>query len=211
MAGLVRVSMHINQQCWKFSSKKYLLYFSELPFICKKIPFINPSICINTPFVGSYKKNAAFTLIEVVITITILGILLAIVAPNMSTFVVSNRLTTQANEFIADINLARSEAIKQGSNIGICASSNSSSCTGTWQSGWIVYVASNSSVLRAHESLSGNNTLSGPQTDVVFNRAGLLTNSAAAGNYTLCNSQRGMSRTINVQLTGRPSLSTGSC
>jgi len=202
--------MHIKQQCWNVL-KTNILNLSEKPFVWKKLPLIKPYVCINIPFIGIYPKNSAFTLIELVVTLTIIGILLAIVAPNMGTFVVSNRLTTQANEFIADINLARSEAIKQGGNIGICASSNGSSCTGSWQNGWIVYVASSSSVLRTHESLSGNNTLSGPQTNVVFDRAGLLTNSAAAGNYTLCNSQNGMSRIINVQVTGRPSLSSGNC
>lgn len=140
-------------------------------------------------------------------------------APNMNTFVVSNRLTTQANEFVADLNLARSEAIKQASHVGVCASSNGSSCTGSWQNGWIVFLdadaslgwTASDSVLRTHESLSGNNTLSGPQTTIVFNKSGLLALTAAASNYTLCNSQSGKSRVINVQTTGRPSLSEGSC
>ena len=197
-----------------------LLFFHKLPFVCHKLPLVIPTVYLNIPFVINNKKNNGFTLIELVITLTIIGILLGVVAPNMSTFVLSNRLTTQGNEFIADINLARSEAIKQAGNVGICASSTGTSCTGSWQSGWIMFrdgdssltwTATTDSVLRTHESLSGNNTLSGPTTIVVFNTSGLLANSAAAGNFTLCNSQSGKSRVINIQATGRPSLSSGAC
>lgn len=196
------------------------IFFHKLPLVCFKLPLVEPIIPLNIPFVSQSREINGFSVIELVITLTIVGILLGIVAPNMSTFVLSNRLTTQGNEFIADINLARSEAIKQAGNVGVCASSTGTSCTGSWQNGWIMFrdgdssltwTAAADSVLRTHESLSGSNTLSGPTTIVVFNNSGLLANSAAIGNFTLCNSQSGKSRVINIQATGRPSLSSGTC
>ncbi len=191
----------------------------SFPFVCRNTPSVIPFVYRNHPFVERHKLFSGFTLIELIITLTIIAILLGIVGPNMGTFVTSNRLTTQANEFIADLNLARSEAIKQASNVGVCASSTGTSCTGNWQNGWIVFLdadaslgwTASDSVLRTHESLSGNNTLGGTQTTIVFNKSGVLASAAAAGNYTLCNSQSGKSRVINVQTTGRPTLSEGSC
>lgn len=211
---------YLNSQDGDVAIRDAVIFFHKLPSIFQNIPFIKPLICLNIPFIIKNKKNKGFTLIELIITLTVIGILVALVAPNMGSFVVSNRLTTQANELVTDINLARSEAIKQASNVGVCASSTGTGCTGSWQSGWIMFrdgdssltwTAAADSVLRTHESLSGSNTLSGPTTIVVFSKSGLLANSAAAGDFILCNSQSGKSRVINIQLTGRPSLSSGTC
>ena len=67
------------------------------------------------------KLQRAFTLIELLITITVLGVLTAIALPNLRDFVVSNRLSSQVNGFIGLINLARSEAIARGQSVLICA------------------------------------------------------------------------------------------
>lgn len=210
--------MHNHQLRLDVVKKNRVFIWQSFPFVCQKIPSVKPFVCHIYPFVCINKKICGFTLIELIITLTVIAILLGIVAPNMSTFVVSNRLTTQANEFIADINFARSEAIKQASNVGVCASSTGTSCTGNWQQGWIIFLditplgwTSGDSVIRTHESLSGSNTLSGSQT-IVFGKSGLLALAPATSNYTLCNSQSGKSRVINIApTTGRPSVSSGSC
>ena len=67
------------------------------------------------------KLQRAFTLIELLITITVLGVLMAIALPNLRDFVVSNRLSSQVNGFIGLINFARSEAIARGQSVLICA------------------------------------------------------------------------------------------
>lgn len=101
-----------------------------------------------------------FTLIELIVTIAIAAILLTIAIPNFRTFSMNNRMATQANDLITALNLARSEAVKRSANVTVCASSNSTSCTGTWAQGWIVQHAADTPI-RVQQALSGNSTLSG--------------------------------------------------
>lgn len=187
-----------------------------IPFVGRKSSVIVPSICQEPPLV----ENSGFTLIELIITLTVLGVLLGIAVPGISNFVQSNRLVALTNGLVADVNLARSEAIKRGSDIGICKSDNGTSCTasGTWDNGWIIFVDADSSgtwstgdtVLRIHESLTGNNSMSASAANiVVYNKSGRIT--AGAGDYTLCNSKLSQSRTIRLQSTGHSMLIKGAC
>lgn len=200
-------------------NNKFCFILPLFPFICLNIPFVKPPVCHNYPFVIRDRKVTGFTLIELIVTLTIAGILIALAAPAMRTFMLSQRLTTQANEFIADVNFARSEAIKRTGNIGVCASSSGADCSGTWQNGWVVFRdadnsrtwTSGDSVLRVHESIASGVTMNGSATVVVFNAAGLLDSGTGAGDYTLCSSQIGQSRTVGIATTGRPTLSSGTC
>ena len=79
-------------------------------------------------------KSSGFTLIELMMTITIAAIVLGFAIPSFTESIRSNRLTTYANEMVTSLNLARSEAIKRGEQVVIRK-------TGTeWENGWQVFV-----------------------------------------------------------------------
>lgn len=197
-----------------------VLFFRKFPFIRYKIPFIIPIVCLNTPFVKIGKYEAGFTLVELVITLTIAGILIAVAAPAMQTFILDQRLTTQANDFIADLSLSRSESIRRASNVVICkqggsVSSPSCSTSAAWEAGWVVFVDadsdgtldSNETVLRIRQSLDGSNTLTATSgtNNLIFSSTGLTTlSSGAEVAMRLCDS-RGASKavTVWVNFTGR--------
>ncbi len=69
------------------------------------------------------QKNTqkAFTLIELMVTLSVLGVLLAIALPNLRDFIVSNRLSSQVNGFVGLLNYARSEAIARNQPVLVCA------------------------------------------------------------------------------------------
>ncbi len=198
------------------------LFFHKLPLVCHNIPFIKPIVCMNIPLVKVNKDSAGFTLVELVITLTIAGILLALAVPAMQTFVLDQRLTTQANDFIADLNLARSEAVRRAANVTVCkqggtATSPSCSTSAAWSAGRIVYVDTDSdstldsseTVLRVRESLDGSsntlNAIPSSTNSIVFAGTGLTTlSSGSEVAMRFCDS-RGASKAVTVWInsTGR--------
>jgi type IV fimbrial biogenesis protein FimT len=88
-------------------------------------------------------RASGFTLLELMVTVTILAIGAAIAAPSYSAMIQRNRAKSVASELLAALNLARSEAARRGQPVSICKSSDGSNCAGSstqWDSGWIVFV-----------------------------------------------------------------------
>lgn len=86
-------------------------------------------------------KQAGFTLVELVITITIFTILLALAIPSFQGLIASTRVSTSTNDFLAALAQARSEAIRRGQRVTLCMSANGAQCTnaGSWEQGWIIF------------------------------------------------------------------------
>jgi type IV fimbrial biogenesis protein FimT len=109
------------------------------------------------------------TLIELMVVLVVAAILLTVGLPSLVSFIQSNRVATEISSLDSDLQFARSEAIKQGIPVSVCASSDGSSCLGanTWQSGWIVFpdatasgtVAAGVTPLRVRQALSSGDTL----------------------------------------------------
>ena len=83
--------------------------------------------------------NAGFSLIELLVTIAIVAILLAVAFPSFEGSMRSNRLATTTNELLASVSLARSEAIKNTNGAGVCASADGLTCGDDWNLGWLVW------------------------------------------------------------------------
>lgn len=88
--------------------------------------------------------QGGFTLIELMVTIAVLAIVVTIAAPSFTTMINNNRSVALGEELAIALNYARSEAVKRGSRVSICASSDGASCTAanTWTQGWIVFTDS---------------------------------------------------------------------
>lgn len=65
--------------------------------------------------------NRGFSLIELMVTIAVMGIIAGIAFPSLRDLIINSRVSTQTNEFIAALNYARSEAIKRGLDVMVCA------------------------------------------------------------------------------------------
>ena len=87
------------------------------------------------------RKVKGFTLVELLITIVVATILLATGVPSFMEFIKNNRLTTQANDLVIAIQVARSEAVKRGTGSVICASTDQATCAGSddWATGWVAF------------------------------------------------------------------------
>lgn len=148
------------------------------------------------------KQNRGMTLVELMVTISILGILLAVGVPSFNQFTTNSRLNSYVNAFQSNLSLARSEAIKRNARVAICTSSNGSSCnnSGGWDQGWIVFadldndgsrdggeeIINTMSSLQTGYNFSGNGNVS---SYISFDSQGMtkLTSGALqAGTITLC-------------------------
>ena len=87
-----------------------------------------------------HRFNAAFTLIELLMTIAIAAILVTVAAPSFQTLILNARLSAKKNEFINSLNLARTTALSQNSNIAVCpfSAAGSVTCGASWSTGWII-------------------------------------------------------------------------
>jgi len=85
-------------------------------------------------------KQRGFTLTELLITVAVLGVLLAVGLPSFKQLIASNRIATQANEFMVALNLARSEAVRRAEPVAI----RSSSANAEYGTGWKVFRDPNS-------------------------------------------------------------------
>jgi prepilin-type N-terminal cleavage/methylation domain-containing protein len=80
-----------------------------------------------------------FTLIELMLVISIASVLLVIGLPEMGNFLKNSRLTEKTNTFVAALNFSRSEAITRNNNVFI--SSHDASVSGdAWGKGWDIWV-----------------------------------------------------------------------
>lgn len=118
------------------------------------------------------KKQSGFTLTELLITLAAAGVLASMAVPSFKTSIQNGRLVTQANDMLATLVFARSEAVTINKNVTVCASTDQATCStsAVWASGWIVCQEADSQAtsvgcttgstkLRVHDAIVGNNTL----------------------------------------------------
>ncbi len=94
--------------------------------------------------VSQRDRTAGFSLVELAITLFVLGIVVGVSIPMFTGVVNGNRLTANANELVAAIQSARAEAIRQNTRTSLCESDDGATCgaTSPWQ-GWIVFADAN--------------------------------------------------------------------
>ena len=86
------------------------------------------------------KNNRGFTLIELLVTVAVLIVLLVVGVPEYRRLTENNRQVAALNTMVGDLNLARTEAVKQGRTVTLCGSTDGATCnSANWESGWIVF------------------------------------------------------------------------
>ncbi|MGO1069173.1 type IV pilus modification protein PilV [Lysobacter sp. CA199] len=86
------------------------------------------------------RAQSGFTLLELLVTVTVAAIILALAVPNLIATINRSRLTGAATELVASLQTARMEAIRRNARITVCRSDNQTVCatgSGRWN-GWIV-------------------------------------------------------------------------
>jgi type IV fimbrial biogenesis protein FimT len=160
-----------------------------------------------------------FTLVEILVTLSISAILLAVAVPALQRVTVSSKLTALSNLFLAHLTYARSEAIKRNGRTAVCKSSTGVACTasGDWAQGWIVFHDLDNDAMRdvgealllvesalpVGLALCGNSTVA-DYVSYAPTGAAVKTNGAfQAGSLYLYDTATQLTRRIAISISGR--------
>jgi type IV fimbrial biogenesis protein FimT len=89
------------------------------------------------------RKHSGFTLLELLVTIAVAGILTAVAVPSFFSVINTNKLAAQSNELLAAIQYARSEAIRSNARVTVCGAASAGAaadddCSDGQQPYWVV-------------------------------------------------------------------------
>lgn len=121
---------------------------------------------LNQPFATF---QAGFTLIEAMVTLSILSILAAIAAPSFQKLINNWKIEKTISTLENTIQLSRSEAIKRGESIAIHPNEN-------WSQGWFISKEIGNIILQSIE-IEKNISIASNTNSMTFDRWGAMTTS----------------------------------
>ena len=148
------------------------------------------------------RPQAAYTLVELLVSLTVAGVLLALSVPSLNQMLQTQKSISLLNSFVASLHLARGEAIKRNARAVMCKSANGLSCSsdGGWEQGWILFHDANNNAafdegeavvlqqgaLAQGQRLTGNFQVANYVSYSASGSAKLISGAWQAGTFTLC-------------------------
>jgi type IV fimbrial biogenesis protein FimT/type IV fimbrial biogenesis protein FimU len=164
-----------------------------------------------------------FTLPEVLIAISILGILTAIAMPNISEFIIKNRVDNEISSLHRLILNARNAAVNTGKNVTVCPLTNNV-CTTNWQAELTVFTndtdtladnniynndgdevngSADEKIIKVKSAMLSSDNLQYTDTLIIFSPTGRVT-SGGNSTFTYCPSENeSLARSLYLSLSGR--------
>jgi type IV fimbrial biogenesis protein FimT len=165
----------------------------------------------------SRTRNAGFTLLELMVTIAILAVLIALGMPSFQDSLRSNRAVTTTNELLASLSLARTEAIRGLGAAGVCASADGANCqTSTdWSGGWMVWREERVGAVLVRTTVryvqsKSQMTVTGPNDGIIFTTQGRSQTGATQFNLSPTG-VTGFSKCVLVNVTGQTRSTKAAC
>ncbi len=174
-------------------------------------------------------REAGFTLTELMVTLTIVAILMGIGVPSYKYITKSDRVSTEINGLLGDLQFARGEAIREGETVNVCPAADTTytSCATTattWSGGWLVWADLNGNgsvdapgeVLRVGQAFAAHGSTdtlgwnNATVTAVAFNREGFAPTLGGPTAYTLHDSTSNptYTRCLTLQISGLTTTAT---
>jgi type IV fimbrial biogenesis protein FimT len=178
-------------------------------------------------FTNNPKLSAGFTLIELMVTLTLLAIILGLAVPGMQSLVTSYSVSTLANEFTSGLSYARGEAVNRNMCTTMCISANTTAANPTcsnaltnWNSGWIIVADPDCNgrgngvrdqLLQVYEGKANGPTLStqGNRRSITFISRGTLLSPGAADAFEIKTDGPDAVKRLCMDMAGRVRVGSG--
>lgn len=176
------------------------------------------------------KKNFGFTLLELLVTLAIVAVLVALAVPGMSTLTNTQNVNSPVKGVRSMARYGHELASDKVVPVVMCSSTNGTSCANsqTWESGWILFVDRNGNgfpdlgggtcdddedcIVRSQDALAAGVSLRADVNRLSFDDQGETGSTAA---FRLCGANaeatndKEHSRTISVNAAGLVSVRQG--
>jgi type IV fimbrial biogenesis protein FimT len=167
-------------------------------------------------------RSAGVTLVELLVGLAVMALLLAVAVPSFSAMLQNTQRSTLTNDFLADLALTRTEAIRRGQRVAMCKSADGAACTTAdhWDQGWLLFVDANNNGLResgetlvrqqsalpAGWRLRGNTNVARYVSYHPMGNSRLISGAFQAGTLTICavSAQQVEASQIVISSVGRP-------
>lgn len=170
---------------------------------------IHSAMQMNSAFHGSrlMARSRGMTLLELMMAVTVLGILLAIAVPSFRNYTIGSRVSAASSDLVTAMNLARSEALRRSSPAVLCASADEATCSGDtdWATGWVVFTDPNGNgavdadeLLQVWSALSGQVAAAADVDRVTYNTMGMV---AAAANFSIASAGCAVDRQVDTTVS----------
>lgn len=90
--------------------------------------------------IKTHKNQDGITLIDLVLTLSILSFLLTAALPSFEKLLNKNKITAEVMQLRSNLQLARSTAITKNKKVTVCPSNNRKDCSKDWSEGYIVFI-----------------------------------------------------------------------
>ena len=149
-------------------------------------------------------KKTGFTLVEMLITLSILAVLLAVTAPSFNNLMSSSKMVSNANGMIGAFKYARLEAIKRGGIVQVGQAGTD------WTGGIEVWVDNGGvkEVVRFWPAFSNTSSVSSTKSSFSFNAMGEVNNQ---DNLTLCDNRTEEGMQISILISGAVTAKKVTC
>ena len=88
------------------------------------------------------RSQRGFTLPEMLVVMVVVGVMLGVAVPAYRDVIARNRITARMNELVGAMQLARSESVRRGIDVSLCAVETGAKCglgtSGSWATGWAI-------------------------------------------------------------------------
>ena len=162
------------------------------------------------------RTNKAFTLLELLITLAIITILLAIGAPSLRGLMQNNNAASAASDIQKRLLFARNHSVSTLNRVTVCPLNNTNTCTTNWISGIDVFIDHNGNrnydnddqKLVKAKRFTGDDTFNGILTGITFMPNGSV---SSAGTFEYCSGDT--IKLVNLNINGKSKISdsTAAC